>query len=634
MRQGWCFWPGLLLLWLWAPGCADPAPPSEAPQGDLQQLTLTPVLVDDLIVEGGSLLLRVQGAELLVPTQAHILLRGRFEGAPAGGAYTLTPTPGTEPQDLELAIPWEALQGMEGFAPQGSFQGHLQVTLDDLSAQLQGQGQLAARITLVPSLRPSLSTPASIQIHLNQEQSWPAQGLLRPGEGTCVLHLEGDFVDDRGRSRALVGDVPVTPGPTGRTQAVLRWSPALWGVRPGVFTGVASLISSSQAGRVVAPTSLTRIELLPGAVLGLDPPAISRGQRFQLLGRGLIPARGNEGQTMFFALEGTFTTASGQVQDWTGGDALRLFPDLVQEHDRAQLSLRTEQDELGSLTGLSARPGTFEGAITPIYLDASGDVVQGEPWRGSLQVAPTQQVVHLIFLPGYSDALERFGLRNLEPEIRARALEVLRRNFAGFHVAFTDRDPSGWNEYTAVEIGGQDPNGAGLLGLDNSEGLDRGNLRLDDRIGGQNAEALAEGRLAYGGVFVDSFVYFSPTLSPQSALVSPAFDDLFSPTMPELGGTPAQAGELNDPQGRRGSLARAVRAMGSLIGHTISHELGHALGMATGGQGVHNATDEPGSLMDSGPARPFEERCDLEGADFSRFNEKHRVYLEQILPLE
>ena len=41
---------------------------------------------------------------------------------------------------------------------------------------------------------------------------------------------------------------------------------------------------------------------------------------------------------------------------------------------------------------------------------------------------------------------------------------------------------------------------------------------------------------------------------------------------------------------------------------------------------------EPGSLMDEGMHRGFEERCGLSGATISKFNPIHRRYLETILP--
>ena len=66
-------------------------------------------------------------------------------------------------------------------------------------------------------------------------------------------------------------------------------------------------------------------------------------------------------------------------------------------------------------------------------------------------------------------------------------------------------------EYGIVDCG-EDPNGSGLFGLDNTAGKDVGNERFDDVIGGFNADTRAQGYAAYGGIRVGA-LNLSPTLS-------------------------------------------------------------------------------------------------------------------------
>ena len=47
----------------------------------------------------------------------------------------------------------------------------------------------------------------------------------------------------------------------------------------------------------------------------------------------------------------------------------------------------------------------------------------------------------------------------------------------------------------------------------------------------------------------------------------------------------------------------------------------------------HHLGDNPGWIMDSGSARPFEERAEIDGAGPAVFSPQNRAYLEQILPL-
>ena len=332
----------------------------------------------------------------------------------------------------------------------------------------------------------------------------------------------------------------------------------------------------------------------------------------------------------------------GTVIDFTGDNAVQLAPESVPNHTEAHLVLRTQTTDGGGradLTGLTARPGTFQGTITPVLISGTTTVL-GQSFRGSLGIAPTRQYVYVRFLPGFSETLGDFGLRNMEPEIRERIFATLARDYAGVNIEFGAERPTGFVEYSIIEVGGPDPNGAGLFGLDNSAGKDTGNVRLNDIVGSENAESGDQGFYVFGGVFLESFRTFSPTLDSNSEIASARFDDVFSPFMPDLGGTGVDASEYPDGP-RRDEIDMAVHVMGNVCGNTITHEIGHSLGMSffqedliSQGQRFHNDFDEEGAIMDAGGNRSFEERAEIDGAATPHFNARNSEYLQTVLPLE
>jgi hypothetical protein len=305
-----------------------------------------------------------------------------------------------------------------------------------------------------------------------------------------------------------------------------------------------------------------------------------------------------------------------------------------------------EDDDLGRSLRLRGGSGMLTGTITPV-VSFRGDQVTGAALQFSLRVAPVMQVVHLNFTSQYVTSLQNFGLRAVEDRIRERVVEVVRRDYRTIHLEVRSDRPTDFSLYAEVEIGGPDPNGLGLLGYDNTPGKDVGNERLHDRIGGVNAQTQADGFPGFGGVFVDSLFIFSehpgkfaPTSSGQDSL----FDDLFDPFRPDRGGTPADeyellgvpfldSGESCPANHRRGQVACAVWALGSLIGTTVSHELGHSVGLADpGGPDVHILTDLPNRLMEAGGGRTFRERAELRGEGPGGFCDREYVYLRNILP--
>ena len=65
----------------------------------------------------------------------------------------------------------------------------------------------------------------------------------------------------------------------------------------------------------------------------------------------------------------------------------------------------------------------------------------------------------------------------------------------------------------------------------------------------------------------------------------------------------------------------------------MAHEIAHSLGLADPeGSLFHNNADKPNHLMDSGNARPFEERANLLGRGPEIFCDENYRYLRKILP--
>jgi hypothetical protein len=191
---------------------------------------------------------------------------------------------------------------------------------------------------------------------------------------------------------------------------------------------------------------------------------------------------------------------------------------------------------------------------------------------------------------------------------------------------------------TVIEIGGPDPNGNGLFGYDNSPGKDVGNVRMFDAIGGTNAQTQADGFPGFGGVFVESMLWWSshPELPgdrpPSSPDPEPLFDEIFDPVRSR----PASRAEIDGDASasRLAEIERAIAALSSIIGETTAHELGHSLGMAQPYGPVtafHRDDDGDGCVMDRGGDRPLDERSAQPGAARSVFCDDEPMYLQEIL---
>ncbi|MDX1745676.1 MAG: hypothetical protein R3324_07040, partial [Halobacteriales archaeon] len=303
-----------------------------------------------------------------------------------------------------------------------------------------------------------------------------------------------------------------------------------------------------------------------------------------------------------------------------------------------------EITEENTLEGLGAQPGVFEGTITPTFQDRYGEYL-GVEYQGEFRINPTKQMVYVKYLPGFSKGLEKYGLSNVELDIRRRILEVTNRDYADMNVEFVDSPPTEFLDYATIEIGGPDPTGGGKFGYDNTCNVqsqkckDTKNLFLGDYLGGINVNSQDEFNTPFGGVFIESFDFFSPTLNEDNADASPEFDRILSPFMPALGGTPVRGTEF--PGGERDEQIReAVHMVGSVIGNTCTHEIGHSLGLSffprdliSPGEAFHNKIPCTDCIMDPGSERPFEERGEIAGQGPAVFNDRNREYLLDILPL-
>ena len=168
-------------------------------------------------------------------------------------------------------------------------------------------------------------------------------------------------------------------------------------------------------------------------------------------------------------------------------------------------------------------------------------------------------MLYLKFLANFTEGLRRFGLRNIEIELREQVLAVVRRTYRDWNVDVRDSLPTDFDESTTIEIGGPDPNNAGLFGLDNSDALDSGNLRLNDYIGGFNAAADRKGVYGFGGVFIEPFLSLSPALPTAAHRIAAVRRGLLA-FVPEYGGKPASRSELMGGE-RQTILQEAVRVL-------------------------------------------------------------------------
>lgn len=499
----------------------------------------------------------------------------------------------------------------------------------DLSVTLYGARNIA----------PSFDGLGGQQFWIGDPVDVLGQGMLTSGEGQTVLVWTGTFKTVSPPLQKSLQSVAVPLDAQGRNTARFELSPSVFGVLPGVFSGSVHLENHVPSDPTIAPTQSAEIggvslSLEPTLLTAFSPSVVRRGQKVQVTGRGFLAQDPVGESATLLVLDGTFLTEDGKEVSYKGQDAMLLFPDTFDGNTGMEVVLRVTLDVDGKPAGLGLVPGVFTGAAYP-ELFYGGESVVGQGLDFSIQVARQLQIVYVKYLPSFDQAFYDFGMYEVREQVKQKVLERCNRDYAAFNVQFVAERPDDFEEYSVVELSGEDPNGANLLGLDNTTGKDNFNLRFNDVIGGKNAETEERGYYAYGGVFLKSFLLFSPSLGfARTQLASSRFDDIFGPFVPDLGGEPVEAGEAAG--GERGAaIAEAVRVLGNLVGGTVVHEIGHSLGLAmVPGQEAeyHNIGDNPGWIMDAGNYRPFDERAEIDGKGPEVFAPYDFDYLQQILP--
>lgn len=552
--------------------------------------------------------------------------------------------------DSGTAIHAEVTHALLDAAGEGEFSGRLGVEV--VRDGVTQAAVFTVVLGLARELVPSLTGASSSAIYFGDRVKVTGKGFLLGGrEGATEIVATGDFFGDDG-SEVPIDDYVLATTVTDRGELVYVHTPELFGLRTGEFQGTLTPRNLHRAGATRDGAALPiAVVILQSSLAALAPAQASRQQKIRLGGHGFFESV-SDGVATELRLEGSFTPDAGAAHSMT----LDL-PVKVDAPDAATWVLAPQILE-DQLVGFGAQTGRFTGKITPV-LSMGAKELRGQSWQGTFRVLPTRQVVWLKFTQNFTNALhENFGLRNVDRQVKDRVFEVARRDYAGFNIEFREEKPTDFAHYTVLELIGDDPNEVDLFGLDNTDGKDLGNLRLNDYVGGANAEQVENGAFAYGGVFVASFLRFSPNVCRKEKdgirvfvacndgnklpIKTPRFDEIFGAFAPLLGGSEARLDELEGGP-RSAKLQEAIRVLGNLAGNTCVHELGHSLGLAQeiGTDEFHNAGDTAGLIMNPGGARPFAERAETSDSyqgypdplPHAEWAPGDRAYLEEILPV-
>jgi hypothetical protein len=519
----------------------------------------------------------------------------------------------------------------------------------EVVAQINHETYQAAPLAIDLAFRTRLApAPATIAargvIFVNDVIEVGGDGFLLGGdEGVTSARLSGCFTPEAGVGCEALPAIELTLTPMAapsRTRASFAFSPKIAGIKPGSFSGTATIVNRQASAEPLSASPVdVRYDLVTPQVFSVDPPAASLGQFVFVHGGGFVG--GEPGALTELELSGTFrkpTGAPASVQ-------MTLIPEFV-DGRQVRYVVNTD-DALGHLVDLRRDTCELTGTVTPI-VSYGGERVRGQPTAVAFAIAPVKQVVYLAFETSYVEGLRDFGLRAVDGKIRDRILAVCRDAYRGVNVEFRVAPPTDFALFETVQLVGVDPNDQGLFGYDNSPGKDSGNLRLYDRLGGVNAQTQEDGYPGFGGVFVRSLMGFSQhpgNFARSVAGADPVFDQVFDPFRTDRDGEPITSGDLPGGlaalvdgsgcpgKGRAQQIRCAIYVLGNLVGGTLAHEIGHSLGLASPYQdGFHDPGDAANRLMDAGEARPFLERANLMGQGPAVFCDDEYAYLAKILP--
>jgi hypothetical protein len=492
------------------------------------------------------------------------------------------------------------------------------------------------------ALEASLHEMPSGSFHRDESVLIGGDGLLDAGEGANLLEVTGSFVRDADDAVVVVDTQLFVDlvDPLDRTRGHIRLSTAIGGLSPGRFTGSVRVLTNAATGTVSAsaPFGVDWIFLTP-VIYEVAGSSAALGQYVSILGGGFLGGQGSSELTIL-SLEGTVTVEGGAPSSF---GPTSVYAEWVSDSEvKLPLEPAVQNSELVSAL-FGARRFTFDGAVTPIVSAGGVEEVVGNAISTQIHVTGARQVVVVRFLSTFEDSLHRFGLGIVAEAVREATLARINAIWGGYAVSVHQSAPADAipSAVATLEIGGPDPNGIGLFGYDNTPGKDVGNIRLSDSIGGSNAEVQEDGAPGYGGVFIESYLWWSshPGLALDRPAGAPPADPLFDQLFDAVRSSPATLNEfqgLGDPT-RVILVQRAVHALGSVIGETAAHELGHSFGLAQpygSKTAYHSKVPGPGCLMDGGAERPLAERASQPGANPIVFCADEPSYLEGVLPLD
>ncbi len=631
------------LLSLAVPGCADETTDATT-SPDALSLELLAISGLSPLLEGSILRVEARGLD---PTQSATL---KLElTSPDGAVIVLdvqppttpdpTPDPTSDPTQQNalpaFALTRPAIAALSKNAPS------ISATFTAILYEgARASAPLPIDLTLSTLLSVTLSEPLDRDGFREDLVVLRGDGFLAPGEGTAEAELSGQFQPETGDPFPLTARLPVTlADPTNRSRGLLRLTTDLGGPIAGTFLGTITLHTTLRSGNSSQSDTLSaRLGFGPPALLSHSPAAPHLGQFVTFYGGGFLGDTSRNGEATLLRFEGVLELPDGSQQPfgpqeastrWTNGQQVQMGLDVT----------KTPSGDRLISSFFQIPRGTFRGQVTPVVLAGVEDI-QGDPLPVELPLPGVRQVVQVVFLPGFYSSLSRFGLSIASEQITAKTFGRIQSLYTGYAVEIVSEIPPDIlpSAVTIVEIGGADPNGLGMFGYDNTPGKDIGNVRLFDRIGGANATSQADGFPGYGGVFIDSILYWSshPDFSGERPNGTPDPDPLFDEIFDPVRNQPATLDEVRgqgDPT-RVAQVARAVDALGSIIGETTAHELGHSLGLSqpTGpSDAFHSIAPGDGCLMDSGAFRPLGERAAQPGFPISHFCDDEPAYLQEIL---